>query len=505
MTAQILPFVRAKPAGALERAGSAREASEADIRSFIKDLREDLALGSGRVKLRRKLRGDEDAVLLAQRLGADLERIKRLGRGQLTEILLDAGQPLTSRARFALFAGEAPTAEKRTRKLQPYVLLSDSIARALGRDVDLFLYEKLDGLNLVEPKRTTDEEALKLNLLLERMARAIAEKEDLVGFFDLAARTPGAMDEWGGIHSFATWTYLPPSMLPVRRENPPPTRMTVLRDRRHEGSFDHWTEQQPLPSVPVCRILEQTIHGHARVAPWAEASTENPENLFCEVDAISAEHAVPITLEIWREFRLSLGERYQRGEIGPMFSGRAHIKVHIDGVVATPFYPWTLEHFFQEKPALLVDGSRWTACRAEFDFAEEFSDRWIEPVAPPGEESYAVEHCYFSQHPVNAWHLRRLLDRSEFGDPRAESLLDDVPYDKRPELYRFSGEIGQRFEVALSSGALEDALCADINRLKGELDRYLSERREKLAAQDDATAARWQSADQTDSDIPEGN
>ena len=102
-------------------------------------------------------------------------------------------------------------------------------------------------------------------------------------------------------------------------------------------------------------------------------------------------------------------------------------------------------------------------------------------------------------------HLRRLLDRSEFGDPRAESLLDDVPYDKRPELYRFSGEIGQRFEVALSSGALEDALCADINRLKGELDRYLSERRERLAAQDGAIAARWQSANQAGSDIPEGN
>lgn len=80
-----------------------------------------------------------------------------------------------------------------------------------------------------------------------------------------------------------------------------------------------------------------------------------------------------------------------------------------------------------------------------------------------------------------------------------------MPYDKRPELYRFSGEIGRRLEAALSSGALEDALCADIERLKGELDRYLSERREKLAAQDDAITARWQSEDQIDSDIPEGN
>jgi hypothetical protein len=65
-----------------------------------------------------------------------------------------------------------------------------------------------------------------------------------------------------------------------------------------------------------------------------------------------------------------------------MFSGKARIKVFIDGVVAAPFYPWTLEHFFHEKPALLVDGDRWTACRAEFDVDENFSDCWIEPAPP---------------------------------------------------------------------------------------------------------------------------
>jgi hypothetical protein len=98
--------------------------------------------------------------------------------------------------------------------------------------------------------------------------------------------------------------------------------------------------------------------------------------------------------------------------------------VRISGIlrpVTTPLYPWTLEHFFDEKPSLLVDCDRWTACRAEFDLAEDFSDCWIEPIAPPGEPNYAVEHYYFSQHPVNARNLRQLLDRSELGNPHAES------------------------------------------------------------------------------------
>jgi hypothetical protein len=94
---------------------------------------------------------------------------------------------------------------------------------------------------------------------------------------------------------------------------------------------------------------------------------------------------------------------------------------------------------------------------------------------------------------VNAWTLRRLLDRPDCGSPKTESLLEEIPDEQMPELYRFCGEIGRRFEAALSSGALEEALCLDIDRLKGELDRYLSERGERLATQDGSIASRWHS------------
>jgi hypothetical protein len=158
---------------------------------------------------------------------------KIVQRGKLSEVLQAAGQPLTSRARFALFADEVP-AEKRTRKLQPYVLLCDAIARALGKDPDLFLYEKLDGLNIAEPEQATDAEARKLSLLLERMARHVADKKNLLGFFDLAAQTPGAMNEWGRFQSFTTWTYLPPSFSPLPQKSlaPPRCRYCAIGDMR---------------------------------------------------------------------------------------------------------------------------------------------------------------------------------------------------------------------------------------------------------------------------------
>lgn len=137
MTATVLPFARPDAQSAREKAGDTRTASDIDRRAFISEIREALSPRAGRVKLLRKLRREEDAVLLARRLGSDLERIKKLGRGILSKTLDRAGLKLTTRARYALFAGDAVT-EKRVRKLQPYVGLSDAIAEALRQDADLF-------------------------------------------------------------------------------------------------------------------------------------------------------------------------------------------------------------------------------------------------------------------------------------------------------------------------------------------------------------------------------
>jgi hypothetical protein len=507
MSAEIVPFAWAAGSGQ-KRPDNPRSAAEAEARSFVQILREDLHPSNEtklRRKLQRKLQTDEDAVLLAQRLGTDLERVKRLGRGKLSEVLENAGQRPTNRARFALFDGEVPACGKRIHKLQPYIGLSDAIARALSKDEDLFLYEKLEDLNLIELDHDADEEARRLGLLLERMAKAVSDRTGLLEFFELAARTPGAMHPWGDIHSYAMVDYSNFFSPTFQGEGSPPTSMTVLRDRRHEGGFDHWTEPQPLPSVPICRILEQTVHGQARIARWVKPTPANLEKLSREIDAMPEADMVPVTVELWREFGLCLGERHQRGQIGPMFSAKAHVKVHVKDVVATPFHPWTLERLLQAESVILVDGDRWTICRAKLDFEEGYSNIWVEPAPSPGAPNYAVEHYYFSQHAFDAWNIRRILDRSEYGETRAEFLLDEVPNEQRPKLYRFSGDIGRRFEAALASGALEGALQADVERLKAELHRYLTDRRGKLAAQDEEIAGRWQPTNLPDNEVPKGN
>ena len=490
MTATVLPFARRNPDGAQEKAEVARTTGEIERRAFIRELREALASRVGKVKLLRKLRRDEDAVLLARRLGSDLERVKKMGRGALTKTLERAGLKLTTRARYALFAGDS-VSEKRVRKLQPYVSLADAIADALEQDADLFLFERLDGINLEDTEQSSDDEATRLAFLIAQMANVVAEQTGLGDFFDLAARTPGTLDETG--RHFR------------------PSTMTALRDRAHEDGIDHWTEQQPIPSVPVCRILEQSISGRAAIGAWAKITPKNLQKIAeGTVEGKTAGKAVNVAINVWREIGLAVGERYQQGAIGPMFSGRAHIEVKFDDVVATPFYPWTLEHLIpdgtngaSDRPAVLVDGEHWTTCCLEPRFAEEFSWIWKEPSPVPGEPDYAVEHYYFSKHPVNAWTLRQLLDRSENGEVRAESLLPEVPAENRLDVYRFSGEIGRRFEDALYSGVLENALTADIIRLNDELNQYLVARRGRFAAQDEELLARWSAAGSTNNDNPE--
>lgn len=481
MTGKVLPFARPGAGPSRDKPDAGQKANEIARRLFAKELRDAVLSPAGKKKVLRKLHSDEDAVLLAKRLGQNLVYVRRMGRGLLSKTLEQAQIQRTLRNRFALFPDENSKG-KRTRTLLRYLRLSDAIAMELGHDRDLFLYEMLDGINTDNAELASDEEAATLGLLLDQMAKAIAENTELADFFDRAARTPGAMDAWGDIK---------------------PSTMTVLRDRAHEDGFDHWTEPQPIPSVSICRILEQTIRGRAKIAPWAKMASDTLPTITRALASTSECKEVDLELEIWREIGLAIGERYQRGSIGPMFSGRAHVKVRIDGHVVELAAPWTVEHFFpayyfSSQPALLIDGGRWTACRADFEPGEDFCDTWVEPSPPPEEPNYAVEHYYFSLHPVNTWTLRRLLDGS-IGDA-AESLLPEVTSENRLDVYRFGGEVGRRFENALHSGELETLLSNDVARLKNELNRYLSERREKFASQDEVMLARWRATELPDAE-----
>ncbi len=132
MTATVLPFARPGANGAREKASDTRTASEIDRRAFIREIREALDSPQGKAKLQRRLRRDEDAVLLAKRLGADLEGLKKRERGALSRTLERADIKPTERARYAMFTDEIASG-KRIRALHRYRRLSDAIAEALGQ------------------------------------------------------------------------------------------------------------------------------------------------------------------------------------------------------------------------------------------------------------------------------------------------------------------------------------------------------------------------------------
>jgi hypothetical protein len=472
MSAIIYPFPGSirQPGDQVRRAHE-RNRDEQKKRQSIQQLRKDLKTPDrhGR-KIRRKLRSFENAVRLARRLGNDLAALSQQSRGRLQSILDTAKIHKTNRKRYALFGDDSADDEQRVLKLHGYVRLADAVAAALGRDVDLYLYNLLQDLGILEIEGSPeDDDAADLCFLLEEMTRSVARKTNLLEFFDAANRTLGSVNALGGITR---------------------SSMTVLRDRGFEEAFDHWTEPQPIPFVPLFRLLEQRLTATARFGPTilVEAGAVNAFMQHWQEKITDTKQ--PVIVELWREIGLAVGEHSGRGLIGAMFSGRAHIRVRVGEVAYELMVPWTLEPCYRGLPVFLMNGDGENAFTAVVTIDDEnWHPFWLEPAPPPGEPSHAVEHYYFSFHAVTPWTVRRLLDRSEDTFQAVELLL---PNQKADEIeYRLGGEIGRAVERALMSGLLENELTDAIDQMKRELERYVGERREVLRAQDETMLNRW--------------
>jgi hypothetical protein len=386
----------------------------------------------------------------------------------MQSVLDAAGLHKTNRKRYALFDDDSIGDERRVLRLHGYVSLADAVAADLGRDVDLYLYNLLQDLGILEIEGSPeDDDAVDLCFLLEEMTRSVARKTDLLEFFDAANRTLGSINAWGDITR---------------------SSMAVLRDRGFEETFDHWTEPQPIPSVPLFRLLEQRLTATARFGPKILAQPEPVAAFVQNWQEKIADVEEPIIIELWREIGLAVGERNGKGIIGSMFSGRAHICVRFGETAYELMVPWTLEPCYKELPVFLIDGKNALTAVVKIDEAKAFH-LWLEPAPPPGEPSHAVEHYYFSFHAVTPWTVRRLLDCADDTFQAVELLLPDQEADEIE--YRLGGEIGRAVERALMSGLLENELTNAIDQMKHELKRYVGERREVLRAQDETMLNRW--------------
>ncbi|WBQ13050.1 hypothetical protein L2D00_14540 [Hyphomonadaceae bacterium BL14] len=432
------------------------KAEETRRRAEIQALRSDLERPKGRKKQRSLIR-QEDAKTLARRLGEKLFELKK--QGHYKKILEKAGIDPKNRSRYALF-GDKAHLSGHTLKLHPYVKLADAISTELGRDSDLHLYEMLDGINLEQPDHARDDDAERVIGLVKRMTTAVAKTTKLKALFDEWALLPGNLSACGKIT---------------------PSRLPLLRERQHEIGFDHWSEIQPLPRLPLCRLLESSFRVRARFSEWQD----NLNNLEL------AEFGNPIDIEVrlWREFGLCIAERTEAGDIGPVFSGQAHIQILLpNNEEAEPFIPWTLEYCYFTKGMLVKLDQKIALCKIENNETLFTNFLWKEPVGDHG--NWYVEHYYFSTQPFDAWHLRNIMDRNEFNGPQSVSLLetDEPNFDKQSI---FSAEAGRAFYAALLSGEMEEALIAEIGRLKALISEYRLEREAQLDEQEHEAEQRW--------------
>ena len=139
------------------------------------------------------------------------------------------------------------------------------------------------------------------------MGKLVAQKSNLLSFFDTASKTIGELDSEGNIY---------------KRYNCDGSKL--LRDRWSEDGSWHFEEVQPIPSIPLYQIKEQAFDGFVNLSNWVKTP-----DLLCSDEPINTTSKATFRVEIWRIIGLALGERNHLGIIGPMFSGKPDIKAWV--------------------------------------------------------------------------------------------------------------------------------------------------------------------------------
>jgi hypothetical protein len=492
MTAKVIDFPRSSSRTRGASDDTAREIAISRKRHVIERLRSQVSNPRQRnKKVPLRLTPDE-AVRVAQRLGEDLQTIRSRGRGHMQSVLEKAGVLKTNRQRYALLPGELPKGRP-VLALRQYVILADAIAGTLGTDADLHLHDVLEHTRFItRPGASHDQEALELCAAFEAMARFVARSTNLIGFFDQAANTAGQVDPFGLFRS---------------------STMHLLRDRAFENSFDHCEEVQPLPNVPLFRLLEQEFAAEAKSGP-SFATYDDLGAYLSSKPRITGER-IPVTVQIWREIGLTVGEKTGRGSFGAMFSGRSYVRCIMDHRTFHPIFPWALDRLTMNlcsledllganesggmeakerhvSPTTLVsedEGGLELQTANVYVADESWQDTWFEPAPAEGEPDFRVEHTYFSYHAVSPWNVRRLLHWSDETFRQTELLLSDLG----PELgeYRLGGWVGRAVEQALINGTLEQLLKDAVRELVGAMEAYQNTRRVAISQQDSDAFARW--------------
>ncbi|MBZ9673796.1 hypothetical protein [Mesorhizobium sp. ES1-3] len=396
-----------------------------------------------------------------------------------------------------------------TRKVQPYVLVIDTLAKLIGRAADETLYEAFrDTSFLRSASQELDSPSASFSSLLHEMGAYLASTDVFSAYFDRGASCPAFFDQTLGKFVAGPFPAVGKSL---------------------EGNFDMWHVGSGLPAVNLIRVKRGEWQGPLLIEKTAIAGPDAKSSKVAEavnrlnkprrIEDISSLNA---EVCLYTEIGLAIGPLSRPGEFGPLWQTRSRIEIYVDGTKRaltcdsslTPFaalpesddeegrYICDLSDYAATAAILLSDGWHRTTGLGASDWSgnpplNPFIGLWydfglyLKTILGGGDMASERTRPEFCVHwdRVNAESVSQLVELMQEGP---EIMFDPMGPHKAeaPREFFFAGK-AQALETALSTGALEDTLILSCRELSKALNLYARAREATLQRQTAAMLARW--------------
>lgn len=357
----------------------------------------------------------------------------------------------------------SPNAARLQGKVRGYLDIAEAVAQLARRDPielkvqilsETSLWASQPGLQQSE----ADPRAASLAMMLREMGVAVAKRTKLETAFRKAAMLTGQWD------------------LVTQSFRHAETRVLWLESK--VGTYEHWSEAPPIPSIVLFRKPHTVVRAPAIVESLGYSAAD--DSLSTELTGSTRE----LNLLIQRELRLAIGPANANGDPQVLFESRAHISASLDGKDDERFEllcPFTLKEVddgllhLGARTFWLKIGDRWHRAKPvePLDSAQIFATSSEEApleweVFPP-EQGFILMHWWFSWIAVNEASASHWLDRSHHD---VEVHLADGEREIQLPNWFAPPTIAFQVEMSLKNGGLEKALEAACASLISKVDEW---------------------------------
>jgi hypothetical protein len=389
------------------------------------------------------------------------------------------------------------------KKVRGYLSLAETLAGLLGRDPDLTKIEVLKNTGFwtdldsqENPDidiENDDDRAYQLTTELNSMAQSVVSRANLPAIYSRERRIPDQPEGNGQFHE----TLFYPNFQNI------------------ELGGD---ETPPLPAVPIARFFHAEFE--TRVVVSASVNSA-PGSVSQQPLSRVFGKEIGACFNLYREIQLCLGPTTGEDEIGAMFNSisRLNIRLDVDGeTIDGMFCPHPNHSSIELWPFVAGVEDQESFIRVA---DEEYQIRITQPVFSHEEieESFEaisagklathpfwwkafplwnnddclVEIDSLSWMPVNTEYVSYWLDR-DIDDPTVISIVPapETGSEPMPKATWFDGhKLAYAVELALSTGAIEEKLYEEINRIGKNIDQRENEWRIAAGQKSAENLARW--------------